>query len=160
MNFYLFSYVFNQFFCLKDSTWAKTVFQRYSKKHVSAQSTTTLTPCQRSQCLRRHSVSIVNDYTEIMSAQSTTTRTSCQRSQRLRRHCVSLVNDYANIVAAKSTTMQTSCQHIQRLCGHCVSVVKDYADIVSAQSLTTLTYMKLLYFGKSKKLPTLCPRRS
>ena len=52
--------------------------------------------CPRSQRLRWHCASIVNDYVDTMSARSTTTLTTCQQSQRLRRHCVSVVNDYAD----------------------------------------------------------------
>ena len=73
----------------------------YVNRSVSAQSKTTLTPCQRSQQLHQHDVSMVNDYAVTPSAQSTTMWTSCQCSQRLRRHCVSIV-----------------CQRSQLLLGH------------------------------------------
>ena len=46
-----------------------------SRKPVSAWSTTTLTPCQRSQQLQGHGPSVFNDYANM-----------CQRSQRLRGH--------------------------------------------------------------------------
>ena len=66
--------------------------------------------CQRSQRLRGHCVSVVNNYADIVSGNyftlekvkkthkkvvNVTTLTRCQRSQRLRGHCVSVVNDYA-----------------------------------------------------------------
>ena len=83
--------IFDHFFGLKDSTWAPyeqaktfsrtfSISRRYSQKTcghevddyadtVSVQSTTNPTRCQCSQQLRRHRVSIVNDYADTVSAE-------------------------------------------------------------------------------------------
>ena len=89
------------FFCLKHSNRAPlkhfSLLGRYLMAKLaillSKKSTTTQTPCQRSQQLCGHRVNEVNHYADTVSMRSTTTRTPCQRSQQLRGHRVKEVNN-------------------------------------------------------------------
>ena len=113
------------------------------------------TPCPRSQQLRGHRVSVVNDYADpweiillrksnkltnnLTKTNSKFSKIECLHSQRLHPQNVSVVNDFPDTMSRYSMTTRTLCRHSQLLYGHDVRVVIDYADMVSALSLTTRT---------------------